>query len=50
MVPVLYKDVDTRLHAAAAHSVMAHVIQLVKEGRVICDGAPTLDSDYRLAA
>ena len=50
MVPVLYKDVDTRLHAAAAaHSVMAHVIQLVKEGRVLCDVAPTLDSDYRLA-
>jgi glyoxylase-like metal-dependent hydrolase (beta-lactamase superfamily II) len=50
MVPVLYKDVDARLHPAAAHSVMAHMIQLVTEGRVLCDGEPALDSDYRLAA
>lgn len=49
MVADLYKDVDARLHPAAAHSVMAHMIQLVKEGRVTCDGAPGLDSDYRLA-
>lgn len=49
MVPVLYKDVDSRLHPAAAHSVMAHMIQLVKDGRVLCDGAPSLDSEYRLA-
>jgi glyoxylase-like metal-dependent hydrolase (beta-lactamase superfamily II) len=49
MVPELYKDVDPRLHPAAAHSVMAHVVQLVREGRVLTEGAPTLDSDYRLA-
>jgi len=49
MVPVLYKDVDPRLHPAAAHSVLAHTIQLVREGRLICDGQPGLDSDYRLA-
>lgn len=48
MVEVLYKDVDPRLHPAAAHSVMGHVIQLVAEGRVACDGEPTLDSDYWL--
>ena len=49
MVAELYKAVDVRLHPAAAHSVMAHMVQLVKEGRVLCDGAPGLDSDYRLA-
>lgn len=49
MVAELYKAVDVRLHPAAAHSVMAHMVQLVKEGRAVCDGPPTLDSDYRLA-
>jgi len=49
MVPELYKDVDPRLHPAAAHSVMAHMVQLVREGRVRTDGEPTLDSDYSLA-
>jgi glyoxylase-like metal-dependent hydrolase (beta-lactamase superfamily II) len=49
MVPVLYKDVDPRLHPAAAHSVLAHMIQLVREGRVLTEGEPGLDSDYRLA-
>lgn len=49
MVPVLYKEVDPRLHPAAAHSVLAHMIQLVREGRVLTDGEPGLDSDYRLA-
>ena len=49
MVPVLYKDVDPRLHPAAAHSVLAHTIQLVREGRLVTDGEPGLDSDYRLA-
>ncbi len=49
MVTDLYKAVDARLHPAAAHSVMAHMVQLVKEGRVLTDGAPELDSEYRLA-
>jgi glyoxylase-like metal-dependent hydrolase (beta-lactamase superfamily II) len=50
MVKVIYKDVDKRLHAPAAHSVLAHVIQLVEEGRVIADGPLTLATHYRLAA
>lgn len=49
MVPVLYAQVDPRLHPAAAHSVLAHMIQLVREGRVQTDGEPGLDSDYRLS-
>ena len=48
MVPILYKDVDPRLHPAAAHSVLGHMIQLVREGRVLTSGATGLDSDYRL--
>jgi glyoxylase-like metal-dependent hydrolase (beta-lactamase superfamily II) len=49
MVPVMYAAVDPRLHAPAAHSVLAHMIELVKSGQVVTDGAPRLDSDYRLA-
>jgi len=34
MVARMYVDVDKRLHPAAARSVLAHLIQLVGEGRV----------------
>jgi glyoxylase-like metal-dependent hydrolase (beta-lactamase superfamily II) len=50
MVPSLYAAVDPRLHPAAAMSVLAHMLLLVKQGRVICDGPAGLDTDYRLAA
>jgi glyoxylase-like metal-dependent hydrolase (beta-lactamase superfamily II) len=49
MVPRLYAAVDKRLWPAAAHSVLAHMLELVKTGRVATDGPPGLDSDYRLA-
>ena len=48
MVPVLYAAVDKRLHPAAAHSLWAHLIKLVREGRVVADGEPALGSEYRL--
>ena len=48
MVPSLYAAVDPRLHPAAAMSVLAHMQQLVREGRVLCNGVPGLDADYRL--
>mgnify|MGYP001407191583 CR=1 FL=1 len=48
MVPVIYAAVDQRLHPAACHSVLAHMIRLVELGRVRCDGAPGLESAYRL--
>ena len=48
MVPTLYAAVDSRLWPAAAHSVMAHMLELVRTGRVASDGDPTLDSEYRL--
>ncbi|MEO8812909.1 MAG: MBL fold metallo-hydrolase [Caulobacteraceae bacterium] len=49
MVPTLYADVDPRLHPAAAHSVLAAMIELVKRGEVVTDGKPGMESDYRLA-
>ncbi len=49
MVPVMYADVDARLHPAACHSVLAHMVQLVKEGRVACASDPCIDTVYALA-
>ncbi len=49
MVPVMYADVDPRLHPAACHSVLAHMIRLVKVGAVRADGAPTIETRYAAA-
>jgi glyoxylase-like metal-dependent hydrolase (beta-lactamase superfamily II) len=49
MVPDLYAAVDRRLWPAAAMSVWAHMIHLVRTGRAATDGEPRLDSDYRPA-
>jgi glyoxylase-like metal-dependent hydrolase (beta-lactamase superfamily II) len=49
MVPKMYADVDPRLYPAASRSVFAHVIELVKSGRVKTDGEPALGGEYRLA-
>lgn len=49
MVTVMYADVDKKLHPAACHSVLAHMIRLVKTGRVQCMDQPCIDSIYRLA-
>jgi glyoxylase-like metal-dependent hydrolase (beta-lactamase superfamily II) len=48
MVPNIYADVDKRLHPAACHSVLAHMIRLVGLGRVTCDGEPSVASEYHL--
>jgi glyoxylase-like metal-dependent hydrolase (beta-lactamase superfamily II) len=48
MVPVMYADVDKKLHPAACHSVLAHLIRLVKTGRVSCMDQPCIDSIYML--
>ncbi|MDX2234394.1 MAG: MBL fold metallo-hydrolase [Hyphomonadaceae bacterium] len=48
MVPEMYADVDKKLHPAACHSVLAHMIHLVKTGRVECAGAPCIESIYAL--
>ena len=49
MVPRMYAAVDPRLHPAAARSVLAHVIELVRAGKVVTDGPPGPQSEYRLA-
>jgi glyoxylase-like metal-dependent hydrolase (beta-lactamase superfamily II) len=48
MVREIYADVDPRLHPAAAHSVLAHLIKLVREGRVLADGPPGPAAAYAL--
>jgi glyoxylase-like metal-dependent hydrolase (beta-lactamase superfamily II) len=49
MVPEMYAAVDPRLHPAAANSVLAHMIHLVREGVIASDGEPGPASAYRLA-
>jgi glyoxylase-like metal-dependent hydrolase (beta-lactamase superfamily II) len=48
MVPRMYAAVDPRLHPAAARSVLAHMIHLVRQGAVVADGPPGPGSAYRL--
>ena len=48
MVEVLYAAVHPGLHPAAAHSVWAHLIDLVRRGEAVSDGPPELGSAYRL--
>jgi glyoxylase-like metal-dependent hydrolase (beta-lactamase superfamily II) len=50
MVPAMYVGVDARLYPAAARSVHAHMIELVRSGRVVADGGAELESEYRLAS
>jgi hypothetical protein len=48
MVEVMYAAVDKRLHPAAAHSVFAHLIHLVRSGNVSVEGgAAEPTSRYR---
>ena len=49
LVPRLYADVDPRLHPAAGWSMLAHMIDLVRRGRVATEGEPSISSLYRLA-
>jgi len=48
MVPVLYAAVDRRLWPAASLSVWAHLIALVRGGRVVADPEPTPQAIYRV--
>ncbi len=48
MVACMYADVDPRLHPAAARSVLAHLIQLSEDGRVIAEPSAGLSAQYRL--
>ncbi|GHF23250.1 MBL fold metallo-hydrolase [Kordiimonas sediminis] len=48
MVDRMYKDVDPRLHGAAARSVLGHIIALKDEERLSSDGPVSLDATYYL--
>ncbi len=48
MVPVIYAAVDPRLHPAAAHSVLAHIIHLERRGVIAADGPVGPGSVYRV--
>jgi glyoxylase-like metal-dependent hydrolase (beta-lactamase superfamily II) len=50
MVKVIYKDVDKRLHPAACHSMLAHIVYLVETGRASADGPLTLTTQYHPVA
>jgi glyoxylase-like metal-dependent hydrolase (beta-lactamase superfamily II) len=49
MVQALYASVDPRLHPAAARSVLAHLIHLVRTGKVQASGPLGQDTDFSLA-
>jgi glyoxylase-like metal-dependent hydrolase (beta-lactamase superfamily II) len=49
MVARMYADVDKRLHPAAARSVLAHLIQMTNDGRVVVEGNGA-SARYRLRA
>jgi len=49
MVAKLYADVDKRLHPAAAHSVLAHLIHMRECGQVKSDDRDGLKARYSLA-
>ena len=48
IVAVCYKDVDARLHPAAARSVLAHLIMMEEDGKVTVDGDVRISSHYNL--
>ena len=48
IVAELYAEVDKRLHPAAAHSVLSHLIHMRKTGRVTADGPDGLRRKWAL--
>jgi glyoxylase-like metal-dependent hydrolase (beta-lactamase superfamily II) len=48
IVSEVYVGLDARLKAAAASSVLAHLLHLVRKGEVVSDGRPGLESVFVL--
>lgn len=46
IVSAIYRDVDPRLHGAAALSVLAHLEDMVGRGVAATDGAPAIDGVF----
>jgi glyoxylase-like metal-dependent hydrolase (beta-lactamase superfamily II) len=49
MVARIYVGLDPSLRAAAGLSVLAHLLELTRQGRVSADGEPGLSTQFRLA-
>lgn len=49
IVNTIYRDVDPRLHKAAALSVLAHLEHLIDQGKAAADGEPEIDAVFRPA-
>jgi glyoxylase-like metal-dependent hydrolase (beta-lactamase superfamily II) len=50
IVKSIYADHDPRLHRAAAHSILAHLIAMIDDGSVRCDDTqPELESRFQSA-
>jgi glyoxylase-like metal-dependent hydrolase (beta-lactamase superfamily II) len=47
VVQAVYRDVDPRLHGAAALSALAHVEHLIGQGKVVCDGPASVTARLR---
>lgn len=50
LVGEVYVGLDPRLKAAAASSVLAHLLHLVRKGEVVSDGRPGLESEFALTS
>ena len=48
LVAEVYVGLDPRLRNAAASSVLAHLLHLVRKGEVVSDGHPGLESEFGL--
>lgn len=48
IVSHIYADIDKRLHPAAAHSVLAHLIHMTETGHVSSEGSSGLNGVYKL--
>ena len=48
IVDAIYVGLDPRLRSAAGRSVLSHLIALIEDGRVACDGPPTVGARFRL--
>lgn len=49
MVPIMYKDVSSQLHPAAARSVYAAILYMLQKETVRCEGEPSLDAEFYLS-
>src|SRR6266851_6147755 len=48
IVEAIYVGLDPRLRNAAGRSVLSHLIALVEDGRVVCDGPPAVGARFSL--